>query len=216
MPGKRPILKGYHKKHFCLSEYTMKNMVLCAVGMACACLIANMTRHSIFAGAADILKQITDVLSQKGLDKSEVTLYSFTTNCKFALLLFFFSFTNAWYIYSRCFVFYIGFLQGVLLSCCLFLKGFSGIFFYLALLVPHAFLLVPSYLFLLQRLEGWHRGVPRGENGNSSQREYSPSKKKKQMVLQILPLFFGTMILLLLGAVLEGYLNVPLLRMFRS
>lgn len=215
MPRKHLILKGYHKKHFCLSEYTMKNMVLCAVGMACACLIANMTRHSIFAGAADILKQITDVLSQKGLAKSEVMLYSFTANCKFALLLFFFSFTNAWYLYSRCFVFYIGFLQGILLSCCLFLRGFSGIFFYLALLVPHAFLLAPAYLFLLQRLEGWHRGFPQGEN-SSSRPEASFSQKKKQLVLQILPLFFVMMIVLLLGAVLEGYLNVSLLQIFHS
>lgn len=190
-------------------------MVLCAVGMACACLIANMTRHSIFAGAADILKQITDVLSQKGLAKSEVMLYSFTANCKFALLLFFFSFTNAWYLYSRCFVFYIGFLQGILLSCCLFLRGFSGIFFYLALLVPHAFLLAPAYLFLLQRLEGWHRGFPQGEN-SSSRPEASFSQKKKQLVLQILPLFFVMMIVLLLGAVLEGYLNVSLLQIFHS
>ena len=216
MPRKHLILKGYHKKHFCLSEYTMKNMVLCAVGMACACLIANMTRHSIFASAADILKQITDYLSQKGLAKSEVTLYSFTANCKFALLLFFFSFTNAWWLYSRCFVFYIGFLQGVLLSCCLFLKGFSGIFFYLGLLVPHAFVLAPAYLFLLQRLEGWHHGFLWGEKGTSSRSDNSFSKKKKQMVLQILPLFFGIMILLLLGAFLEGYLNVPLLRLFHS
>jgi len=130
------------------------------------------------------------------------------------LLLFFFSFTNAWRLYSKCFVFYIGFLQGILLSCCLFLKGFSGIFLYLSLLVPHAFLLAPVYLFLLQQLENWHSGCLWREDGNSSDSDHAYPQKKKQMFLQILPLFFVSMLLLLLGAFLEGYLNVPLLRLF--
>lgn len=208
--------KGYHKKHFCLSENAMKNMILCVVGMACACLLANLTRSTLFQNASDVLKDITNNLSQKGLSKLEVTLYSFSTNAKFALLLFFFSFTNVWKLYSRCFVFYIGFLQGILLSCCLFFKGFSGIFFYLALLVPHTFLLAPVYLFLLHQLENWHNQSFQGECSSSSDSDSLLPSKKKQNVIQILPLFFLSILLLLLGSFLEGYLNVPLLRLYHS
>lgn len=214
MPRKHAIFRGYARKHFYLSENVLKNMILCVVGMACACLLANMAKHTIFDTASDILNQLTKNLSEKGVSKAEVTLYSFTANSKFALLLFFFSFTNVWKLYSRCFVFYIGFLQGILLSCCLFLRGFSGIFFYLTLLVPHTFLLAPVYLFLLQQLENWHNGSLCRECGNTSEADNIFPQKKKQIFLQILPLFFATMLLLLLGAWMEGYLNVSLLRLF--
>ena len=214
MPRKHAIFRKYSRKHFCLSENVLKNIILCVVGMACACLLANMAKHTIFDTASDTLNQLIKNLSEKGLSKAEVTLYSFTANSKFALLLFFFSFTNVWKLYSRCFVFYIGFLQGVLLSCCLFLRGFSGIFFYLSLLAPHSFLLAPLYLFLLQQLENWHSGSLYQEYSNSSETDNTFPQKKKQIFLQILPLFFGTMLFLLLGAFMEGYLNVTLLRLF--
>lgn len=214
MSKKHMIFRGYPGKHFCLSEDVLKNMILCAAGMACACLFANLFKNSIFGAAADTLKKLTENLSQKGLSGAEVTLYSFTANSKYVLLLFFFSFTNVWKLYSRCFVFYIGFLQGILLSCCLFLKGFSGIFFYLALLVPHSLLLAPVYLFLLQQLEKWHCGSLYRECNSCAETENGFPQKKKQVLIQILPLFFLTLILLLFGAWMEGYLNIPLLRLF--
>ena len=212
MPGKTFAFHKYSKRQFYLSQNILKNMILCVVGIACACLLANLTKQSVFHTASSALKQITKNLSSKGLSKSEVTLYSFTTNVKYALLLFFFSFTNVWRLYSRCFVFYIGFLQGILLSCCIFLKGFSGIFFYLCLLVPHIFLLAPVYLLLLQQLEDWHNGCLCREPSGSCESDNRFPQKKKQFFMQILPLFFITLLLMLLGAFLEGYLNVPLLK----
>lgn len=214
MPKKHFILNRYHRKHFSLSEDTLKNMLLCVVGIACACLLANMTKNTLFKSASDILKQITGSLSGKEVSNSEVMLYSFTSNCKYTLLLFFFSFTNVWTLYSRCFVFYIGFLQGILLSCCLFMKGFSGIFFYTALLIPHIFLLAPVYLFVLHQLEKWHNNSMHPDNNSSPEGECIFPQKKRQIFLQILPLFFLTLVFLLLGAFLEGYLNVPLLRIY--
>lgn len=214
MSKKHYIFSGISKKHFKLSENTLKNMILCIVGMACACLFANMARTTLFQPASGILKQMIKNLSGKNISKSEVMLYSFTTNAKFTLLLFFFSFTNVWTLYSRLFVFYIGFLQGILLSCCLFMKGFPGIFFYTVLLVPHIFLLAPVYLFLLHHLEYWHHSSLRPPYGDSSENDSISPQKKKQVFFQILPLFFLSVIFLLAGAFLEGYLNVPLLRIY--
>lgn len=215
MPGTHIKWKKHKNRHLYLSEDTMKNMLLCIVGIACACLFANMTKQTMFRTAPDTLKHITKNLSEKNLPMSEVTLYSFTNNCKLALLLFFFSFTNVWKLYSRCFVFYIGFLQGILLSCCLFLKGFSGIFLYATFQIPHIFLLAPLFLFLLHRLECWHNDFLYPSPESQAEPDSPFPQKKKQMILQILPLFFITIILLLLGAFLEGYLNVALLRLYK-
>lgn len=199
--------------HLTLSEDMLKNCILAIIGMACACLFANLLKSSLFSSTCSVLKQTLKILAQSNISKQELCLHSFSCQMKFFLLLFFFSCTNVWGFFYRAFLFYIGFLQGVLLSCCLFLKGFSGILMYFAFLFPQGLLLAPFYLCYIQYLEGWHHVWFSGKNPSEEKPLYF-SEKKKQCLLQLLPLFIVSVILLFISSFLEGYVNLPLLRSF--
>lgn len=126
-------------------------------------------------------------------------------------LLAFFALTNVWRFYYAGFTLYTGFSQGLFCSFCMILSGAGGSLQYLLFLLPQSLLLAPVFLLCICHLEELHRNLFTAENAENSKGIFQ-NAKKRQLLLSKLPFFFICIILLTVGALLEGYLNIPLLK----
>lgn len=175
-----------------------------SLGLGAGCLTAHFFKTSLYAPILGFYQTLLTQLPTVDIDSSTLFLLACKKQIKYFLLLWFFSFTNIWKYYYRIFLAYLGFQNGLLLSFCLLMSGLPGIAGFLCFILPQSLLYVPSYLISI------YRGQLIYENLTKD----SLCTKKSQLIIHQLPSFLVAVSLLLLGCLLEGYLNTPLLRMF--
>jgi hypothetical protein len=150
-------------------------------------------------------------LSTLEINGKDVFLYSLKENLKIFFLLVFFAMTNVWRFYYAGFTLYTGFSQGLFCSFCMILSGAGGFVQYLFFLLPQSLLLAPVFLLCICHLEDLHCDLFSSENSDNS-KGILQNAKKRQLIISKLPLLLICIVLLTAGALLEGYLNIPLLK----
>ena len=91
------------------------------------------------------------------------------------------------------------------------LSGAGGFVQYLFFLLPQSLLLAPVFLLCICHLEDLHCDLFSSENSDNS-KGILQNAKKRQLIISKLPLLLICIVLLTAGALLEGYLNIPLLK----
>lgn len=216
MPFKTPqSAVSNQKKRSFLSSFSKLTIILFFVGFLTGCLAANLLEDSLYAPALALFQNTLKNISSLAISRNDVFLYSCKENIKFFLLLIFFSLTNVWRLYYTGFTLYTGFSHGLLCSFCVLLYGPGGIIRYFCFLLPQVLFLAPAFLFAMRHLEALHSSWFFSEEKESAQTFFFHSKRR-QLLFSKLPPLLLCVILLLCSALLEGYLNIPLLKYYHS
>ena len=199
------------KKHSFLTVFSKFAIGLFLIGFLTGCFAANLLEDSIYAPALALFQNTTKNISTLAISRNDVFLYSFKENIKYFLLLVFFSLTNAWRLYFTGFTLYTGFSHGLLCTFCVLLYGPGGIIGYFCFFLPQALVLIPAFLLSARHLEELHCCWFASED-----KEHSVYQKRRQLIFSKLPPLLFCVILLLCSALLEGYLNILLLKYYNS
>lgn len=185
--------------------------------------MAHLLKDSLYAPILSLYQTLKEQLSTAETDHYAIFLLSVKGQLKLFLLLWFFSVTNVWRYYFWSFCVYSGFCNGLLLAFCVLLSGAAGCWDFICFQLPQALLFIPAYCLAIYHCNTLHRQLsgkwdpPSGEpSGNDRAARYAKLGKsigKKQLAFRQLPLFLLDGCLLLAGCLLEGYCNLPLLRL---
>lgn len=203
--------------HIPLSSFSKLTIGLFLIGFFFGCLGSHFFEEYLYATVVDLFRNTINQIPWLDIDRNEVFLYSLKDHITYFLLLVFFSLTNVWRIYYFGSTIYTGFSQGLLFSFCTMTYGLGGILQYFCFLLPQSILLVPVFLFALSRLELLHKNWFAPENRDIEHSpSFLPAPKKRQLLLCQLPFFFVCTVLLVCCALLEGYLNVPIIKSYNA
>lgn len=181
--------------HIPLTKFSKVTIGLFALGFLFGCLSVHFFEEYLYATVSDLFHNTINQLPWLDIDRNEVFLFSLKDHILFFLLLIFFSLTNVWRIFYFGSTIYIGFLQGLLFSFCTMTYGLGGILQYFCFLLPQSILLVPVFLFILNRLELLHQNWFAPENRDSERSFFLCAPKKRQLLLCQLPFFFVCIVL---------------------
>lgn len=216
MPLKTPQpALSKQKKSSPLSSFSKLTISLFFVGFLAGCLAAGLFEDSLYAPALTLFQNTLKHISSLAISRNDVFLYSCKENMKCFLLLIFFSLTNVWRLYYAGFTLYTGFSHGLLCSFCVLLYGPGGIIGYFCFLFPQVLLLVPAFLLTVRHLEEFHCCWFSAED-KEQPRLLLFHSKRRQLLFSKLPPLLLCAILLLCSALLEGYLNIPLLKHYHG
>lgn len=154
---------------------------------------AYLTEFSVFQ------KSLTEHMAGYSFDNLSVMRLALIRNSKILLLILFFTFTSFYTPFLLIFLILCGTYFGFLSSAHILACGFDGLARLLACFFPHYLILFPVFFLLLQ--SGYEVSHP--EFGTA----------KRQVVMSHLPRFFLLCCLLVLASFLEGYVNIPFLKM---
>lgn len=203
------------KRHFPITVFSRLTIGLFFLGFLAGCFSGTLLKNQLYEPVLTLFQSTVNNLPYLEIKYQNVFFYSLKENMKIFLLLVFFAMTNVWKLYYTGFTLYTGFSQGLLFSFCLLLSSTLGVLQYLCFLLPHALLLAPVFLYLMEQLDEFHSCMFTPENGDTSGGIFSGSKKR-QLFFTKLPLFLTCILLLSICALLEGYLNIPLLKYFHA
>lgn len=211
----RHTISSKHKHHFPLNNFAKLTIGLFLIGFLAGCLVANLLEDNLYAPALTLFQNTITNLPSLDINRNDVFLYSMKENIKFFLLLLFFALTNVWHLYYTGYTLYTGFSHGLLCAFCVLLYGPGGIIGYLCFLLPQALLLIPAFLLTVSHLQELHTNWFSSDN-NEPAHSFLPNTKKRQLLFAKLPPLLLCIALLLCSALLEGYLNIPLLKYYHS
>ncbi len=200
-------------RYFTAFTFSRLTIGLFALGFLAGYLGGNLLREHLYEPVLLLFQNTVNALPSLDINRNDVFFYCLKENLKLFLLLVFFALTNVWRFYYIGFTLYTGFTQGLFCSFCIILSGIAGILQYLCFLLPQMLLLAPVFIVLISHLEMLHSGLFSPEN-NDSQKSLLHNSKKRQLVLSGLPFLLICILLLGVGALLEGYLNIPLLKYY--
>lgn len=145
--------------------------------------------------------------------QSEIFFYCLCKQLKYVFFLCFFSITNIWQWFQKCFIGYIALSQSILLSLCYHTNGFLGIPEYLLFLFPECLVFIPLYLYLLYHLQLFHEACSHTANPQTLFSFFFDNEKKR-ILKRELPFLLCLIPLLMLGVALEVYVGLPILQAF--
>lgn len=203
------------KQHFPLTGFSRLTIGLFLIGFLAGCVTANLLENSLYAPALTLFQNTVSQISSLDINRNDVFLYSMKENIKYFLLLLFFALTNVWRLYYTGYTLYTGFSHGLLCTFCMLLYHAGGVMEYFCFLLPQALLLVPAFLYLINHMETLHRDWFSSDNREPSH-TFLPNAKKRQLLVSKLPVLLICLLLLVCSALLEGYLNIPLLKYYHS
>lgn len=216
MPAKiRHTTLPKRKRPFPSNGFSHLTVGLFLAGFLTGYLGGHLLKEHLYEPVLILFENTISNLSTLDINGTDVFFYSLKENLKIFFLLFFFALTNVWRFYYIGFTLYTGFTQGLFCSFCVILSGTIGILQYLCFLLPQTLLLIPVFLICIIHLELLHSDLFAPENNDSS-RSLLRNAKKRQLLFSKLPLFLICIILLVISALLEGYLNIPLLKYYFS
>lgn len=185
-----------------LSDTSISVFLFAAAGAAIGCILAYLLRNGIYSYIFHLYQTLLSQLQTLEVDRQDFFLLAARRLLKYYLLLWFFAFTNIWKYYYRLFSGYIGFQSGLLLAFCVQLNGLWGVVGFLCFLLPHSLLVIPAFLVSTRHCDRLHRQL------------HSITVPKHRLILCEFPYFFLSMVLLLLGCLLETCTNPALLRLY--
>lgn len=185
-------------------------IALFALGCFLGYLTTHFLKNNIYAPLLSLYQTLNEQLQSVDADRYAVFLLAAKRQMNFFLLLWFFSFTNVWRYYYWGFSVYSGFCNGLLLSFCLLMNGTSGIWEYICFQSPQCLLYIPAYCLTLYHCQTLHFALSGSLPEHPARSHHYTGKR--QMIVHQLPYFLLCAALLLLGCLVEGYFNLPLLR----
>ena len=201
------------KRHIPITVFSRLTIGLFFLGFLAGCFSTTLLKDQLYEPVLALFRSTVNNLPYLEIRHQNVFLYSLVENLKIFLLLVFFAMTNVWKLYYTGFTLYTGFSQGLLFSFCLLLSNTLGVLQYLCFLLPQTLLLVPVLLYLMSQLDEFHSCLFTPESSDTSGGFFSGGKKR-QLFFTRLPLFLTCILLFTICALLEGYLNIPLLKYF--
>ena len=180
-----------------LPVITISVFLFAAAGLSAGCL-----RSNIYASVFHLYQTLLSELQTLEINRQDFFLLAVRRAGKYFVLLWFFAFTNIWKYYYRLFSAYIGFQNGLLLTFCVTLNGFTGIFGFVCFLLPQAFLFIPAFLIAISHCQQLHGGL------------HSITLTHHRLILCELPYFLLSAALVLLGCLVEASVNPALLRLY--
>ena len=171
-------------------------------------------KDSLYESLLSLYNTTVEQLPSLAISKEELAFYCFKRHSSSLLFLFFFAMTNVWTLYYGVFTLYTGFSHGVLFAFCIILHHIGGFLEYLCFLFPQVLLLLPLYLFFINNYCHFHNACFSKENANSSLFTTLFLTQKRQLLLRQLPVLFLGLIVLLFCSLLEGYLNLSLVKLY--
>lgn len=132
-------------------------------------------------------------------DNFAVMCIALSRNIKYMLCILFFAFTSFYTPFLAFILFFCGTYFGMLFSAHIICSGMDGVANIVAYLFPQVFFLLPVYYLLLKN--GYTLSHP----------EFH--EKKGQLFFSQLPRYFLLLCILVLASFLEGYVNIPFLKM---
>lgn len=199
------------RQHSLMSSFSRLTIGLFLAGFILGNLSGHLFKEHLYNSVLLLFENTLNNLSSLEINGKDVFFYSLKENLKVFFLLVFFAMTNVWRFYYAGFTLYTGFSQGLFCSFCMILSGVGGSLQYLFFLLPQSLLLAPVFLLCICHLEELHCNLFTTESSDSSKGIFQ-NAKKRQLLLSKLPFFLICIILLIASALLEGYLNIPLLK----
>ena len=199
-----------------LTNFTRLTIGLFLFAFVFGCFLANLFSKTLYAPVITLFESIVKELPSLSLNRQEIFLFCGKDNLKYFLLLLFFSLTNAWKIYYPFFTLYTGFRYGLLFSFCMLVSGIGGIVEFLCFLLPHTLITLPVFLSSINRMELLHESWFFACTGDKKGPRFLLDKGKRQLLLKQLPHVLLYILLLLCAALLEGYVNIPLLKQYHA
>ena len=199
-----------------LTGFSRLTIGLFFLGFLAGYIGAHFLENYIHSTVISLFRDTINQLPWLSIDRNEIFLLSFKNHLTSFLLLVFFSLTNVWRLYYIGSTIYTGFSQGLLFCFCTISYGLGGIPQYFCFLLPQAILLVPVFLLILNRLERFHYNWFLCEPGSSKRTLSFFSTQKRQLLFHQLPFLFICIILLFCCSILEGYLNVPIIKAYSA
>ena len=211
-----PIKSRYNsipkrRRHYLMTSFSRLTIGLFLAGFILGNFSGHLFKEHLYNSVLLLFENTLNNLSSLEINGKDVFFYSLKENLKVFFLLVFFAMTNVWRFYYASFTLYTGFSQGLFCSFCMILKGAGGAFQYLLFLLPQSLLLAPVFLLCICRLEELHCNLFTTESNDSSKGIFQ-NAQKRQLLFSKLPFLLICIILLIGGALLEGYLNIPLLK----
>lgn len=185
-----------------LPVITISVFLFAAAGLSAGCLTAYLLRSNIYASVFHLYQTLLSELQTLEINRQDFFLLAVRRAGKYFVLLWFFAFTNIWKYYYRLFSAYIGFQNGLLLTFCITLNGFTGIFGFVCFLLPQALLFIPAFLIAISHCDHLHCGL------------HSITLTRHRLTLCELPYFLLSATLVLLGCLMEANINPALLRLY--
>lgn len=212
MPVKSKYSTIPKRRHrYLLTGFSRLTIGLFLAGFILGNLSGHLFKEPLYNPVLLLFENTLNNLSSLEINGRDVFFYSLKENLKVFFLLIFFAMTNVWRFYYAGFTLYTGFSQGLFCSFCMILSGAGGSLQYLFFLLPQSLLLAPVFLVCICHLEELHCNLFTSESNDSSKGIFQ-NAKKRQLLLSKLPFFLICIILLAASALLEGYLNIPLLK----
>ncbi|MDD7402318.1 MAG: stage II sporulation protein M [bacterium] len=199
---------------FPLSYISRLTIGLFFLGFLTGCVGTHFLQNTVYGSVTSLFRSTISQLPWLSISRNEIFLLSFKNNLSYFLILAFFSITNVWRFYYVVSTVYSGFTQGLLFSFCIMTYHIGGILQYFCFLLPQCLVLVPVFLYAIRHLEDLHQNWF-GDNCYEKKHSFL-TQQKRQLLFRQLPFFFTCIALLLFCAVLEGYLNVPLIKSYNS
>lgn len=169
------------------------------LGIMLGCIIGISKRSSYITEFTTFQSNFQSRIAGYSFNNFSVMCIALMRNLKYMLFILFFSFTSFYTPFLTFMLFFCGTYFGMLFSAHIISSGINGLATIVAYLFPQIFLLLPVYYILLKC--GYTLSHP----------EFH--EKKGQLLLSQLPKLFLLLCLLILAGFLEGYVNIPFLKM---
>lgn len=199
-----------------LSPVSKRTICFFLMGFVLGTLIMNLLESTLYAPVSSTFQDIMDSISSSQVHRKDLFAFGIVKNLKAYGLLLFFALTNVWGLYSFGFCLYNGFCHGLLLAFCILLHGFGGMLQYLSFLLPQVFLLIPVYLLIMNHLEKFHKNWFQATTTTKRPMSFLWEQQKRQLLFGQLPFWILCIFLLICAALLEAYVNLPIMEHFNQ
>lgn len=162
-------------------------------GIILGVIVGNLLNPILLPTLKSLYDETLSLLPSLDIPSEKIVFSSFSRNIKFIMLLFIFSMTDLWRYYCLVFSVYTGFSNGLLLFFNISIYNFAGITTYIFCIFPQYLIFVPSFLFIIMKLH----------KINSC----DDTTQKGKLLLKQFPLFLLSILLILIGSLIEGYIN---------
>lgn len=171
-----------------------------AAGVAAGIITANLVGHGIVMDRTEFDVLFLANIKNMEINKNHFFWMVFGKRFRDFILIWIFAVTVLWPFYSFGTLFYHGFLCGFLLTIGIMLYGLGGIVLMLSYCLPQYLFYIPVFLLSLFRGYQLYRRLYRYS--------YDKNPNKWKLFWEYAPGFFVLLAGLLLGCLLEAYINV--------
>lgn len=199
------------KKKSLLLSFRQISLLIFLTGLILGILLG-ITQKSLYINSfLNFQEEFKNQIAGYHFSKLSVMRIALLRNLKYMGYIIFFAFTPFFTPFFTFTLLFCGTYFGLLLSAHIMSEGIEGIATLTAYLFPQILLLLPVFYFLLK--QGYYLSHPNAASNFEYDEGNYYHKTKKQLFFSQLPKVFLLFCLLFFASFLEGYLNIPFLKM---